>query len=134
VPLDKEHTTVGGWTALVAYPPFLAIVGATFAFTDPEVLRATPALAYADKVVPLQTWGFGFLTVAATLGVAAARRDRSLFQVALGVGIVWLAVWSLLLVFSYFDGNSSPSAWAWPAVVAWHMWAVERSLASRQTG
>ena len=134
MPLDKQHTTVGGWTALRAYPPFLAGVGLSFTLTDPDRLRASPGLAYAETVVPIQAWGVGFLAVAVVLGFAAIRKDRAMFQVALGVGIVWLAAWALLLVASYFDGQSSPSAWTWPAIIAWHMWAVEKSLASGQTG
>lgn len=133
MPLDRAHTTIGGFTAMRAYPPFTIGVGLSFMLTDPDRLRNSPGLDYAARVIPLDWWGAGFLLVGLGLAIAVVLKSRELYLRILPVAMIWFAAWSLLLLFSAFDGGrSSFSAWTWPAVVVWHMWAVELSLSSRQ--
>lgn len=133
MPLDRAHTTIGGYTAMRAYPPFTIGVGLSFMLTDPDRLRNSPGLDYAAQFVPLNLWGAGFFTVGVLLAVAVIRKSRKLYLRVLPFAMVWFAAWSLLLLLSALDGGrSSFSAWTWPAVIVWHMWAVQLSLESRQ--
>ena len=132
MPLDRAHTTSGGWTAVLGYPWFCLIVGLSFTLTDGERLRQTPGLKYAGAVIPLWLWGAGFLIVGVTLGVAILRHRRTLYSRAMSAAMLWLIVWALLMLGAGLFGEASLSAWAWPGIVAWHMWAVLQSLESRQ--
>ena len=134
MPLDRQHTTIGGWTAAVAYPWFLGVVGAALLLTDQRRLRQTPGYDYAARHVPLPILGGIFLAIAALLLIALATKQRRLYQRALAVAMVWLIAWAVVLAAAYFRGQASPAAWAWPAMIVWHMWAVELSLESRQHG
>ena len=132
MPLDRAHTTIGGWTAARLYPPFTAIVGLSFILTDPARLRASPGLDYAARFVPLDIWGAGFLLVGIALAAALLLKNRRLYLLALPCAMLWLGVWAILLLAAAFDGATSYSAWAWPGVIVGHMWAVQLSLESNQ--
>ena len=132
MPLNRDSTTIGAWTAARAYPPFTMGVGLSLMLTDPLRLRETPGFDYAARFVDLAWWGLGFFLVGAALGIALILQSRALYMWALPVAMLWFTIWSVLLIISAFDGNSSYAAWTWPAVIVWGMWAVQLGLASGQ--
>lgn len=128
MPLARTHVTAASRAMLPTYPVFFIAVGLSFTLTPVERLVATPGLRFADGFVPVGIWGLGFLAVATVLVAALLAHRRRVYQVGLGVAIVWLALWALILAISAFASTSSFTAWIWPAFVARACWASLVSL------
>lgn len=130
MPLARDHITAASRRMLPTYPVLLFVVGLSFAFDTDRALAGSSGLRFADERIPLQVWGGLALTLAALLMVALAipRGGRRLYQLVLGAAIVWLGLWSLALLWAALRGQSSWSAWAWPAFGARACWATLLSL------
>lgn len=128
MPLSREYVTTASRVMLPTYPIFFGVVALSLILTPQARLRATPPFAYADRVLDLDLWGFGFLGVSLALIAALFTHDRRVYRGALSLAFVWSAMWSLLYVAAAFNGQTSYSAWVWPAFVAAACYATLRSL------
>ncbi|NUO57304.1 MAG: hypothetical protein HOV78_11610 [Hamadaea sp.] len=132
MPLDRDHVTVGSRIMLPTYPLFIGGVGLSLTFTPIDRLLETPAFAYAADLAPLRLWGAGFLAVAAILIIALLAHRRAAYLAGAAVMVTWMAGWTGLLVLSAIKGESSYSAWMWPAFVAVAGYATMSSLLARE--
>lgn len=132
MPLDRAHVTVASRIMLPTYPLFVGSVGLSMTLTPLDRLLETPAFAYAADLAPLRLWGAGFLAVAAILIAGLLVHRRSTYVAGLAVMVTWMGGWTALLALSAINGDSSPSAWTWPAFVAVAGFATMSSLFARE--
>lgn len=133
MPLTPDSVTRASRTMLPTYPAFFAIIGLGLALTPERRLIQTPAFRYADQLVDITWWGAGFLVLAVAFIAALIAHRRRAFQLALGVGVVWMSLWAVVTAFAALQDVASFSAWAWSAFVARACWASLVSLESRET-
>jgi hypothetical protein len=131
--LHKDNVTAASRRTLPTYPVFAFIVGLSFLLTPVERLVTNPALRYADTLIPIRFWGVAFIAVAAVLVVALCQHRRTLYVIALGGMLVWMALWSAVLLAAALWDSATWSAWVWPAVIARFCWASMVSLETQET-
>jgi lysylphosphatidylglycerol synthetase-like protein (DUF2156 family) len=122
VPPLRAHVTVASQVMLPTYVLFFAIVGGNYLTTDRALLRATPALRFADDHFPLPVCGGMFVACALLMLVALAagrtRWSRALFSYALIVSMICNVLWAVVFLFASIQDDASPTAGAWPMFVA----------------
>ena len=128
MPLTRANVTAASRVMLPVYVITFCWIGGSWAFTDEGRLIKTPALEYANAVLPLPFWGVllvwtGLLILGAIL---SGRRDFC--RLALWVGLVVMGVFCALFTFAAAYGQASPSAPAWPFIIAAACFASDRSL------
>lgn len=128
MPLTRETVTAASRIMLPTYVILFIVIGANYLTTPEPRLLASPALAYASAWMPLDAWGWTFLTVAALMLIALVSGKRGLFRYALLVAMIAMLVWAGVLALAGFRANASPSAWIWPGFVAAACLASYRSL------
>lgn len=132
MPLTRETVTAASRVMLPTYVVLFIVIGANYLTTPEPRLLASPALAYASAWMPLNAWGWTFLTVAALMLIALLSGRRGLFRYALLVAMIAMIVWAGVFILAAFRGGASPSAWIWPAFVAAACLASYRSLSHRE--
>lgn len=133
MPLDKAHITAASQRMLPSYPVFFGVVGAGLLLTPLHRLTQTPSFNYANSLFSIRWWGAGFLALAiAFIGALIAHR-RKPYQIALGVAIAWMTLWSIVTATAALVDLSSFTAWVWPAFIARACWASLVSLETRET-
>lgn len=130
MPLTRANVTAASRIMLPTYVAFFGIVGFTYAFSPPSAtLGTSTALRFADHLMPLAAWGCLFLTCSAIMAVALTLHRRTLYRWALRMCAVSMTVWALVILVAAIQGDASPGAWAWSALVAAACVASDRSLA-----
>lgn len=133
MPLTKKNMTIASRVMLPIYPAFALGAGVSFVATPLDRLLNSPTLQFANKLIPLSLWGYGYLAVALVLLGALLARDRRAYRLALAVMLVWMAFYTAVTLWAAFAGGASFSAWTWPAFIVAACWATELSLAARET-
>lgn len=115
------NTSPGVRLALRASVVFFAVIGLNYLHTDRALLRATPALRFADDHFPLPVSGFMFLACAVLIAVALvvkrSSKARGVASYALLVAMICQYIWSGVFLAAALQTNASPAACAWPAYV-----------------
>lgn len=127
-PLTRASITVASRIMLPAYVILFTVAGFNYAVTPISRLGQSPALAYADTLMPLRVWGCLFLAVAALMLVALASGQRLLFCYGLLVCVICMGIWAAVFLLGAIFADASPAAWAWPAFVGVACIATYRSL------
>jgi hypothetical protein len=129
--LTRDNVTAASRRMLPTYPAFFAVIGFGLALTPTARLVQTPTFDYANRLIPINWWGYGFLTLAVVFTACLLTHNRRAYELALGCGIAWMTMWAVGTVASAFYDLASFTAWAWPAFVARACWA---SLISLEVG
>lgn len=133
MPLTRDNVTAASRIMLPTYIAFFAIIGYGYTFGPRNTLAATPALAFADRLMPLQAWGTVFLTCSLLMAAALTLHRRTLYRWALRMCGISMAVWAIVILSATLHGDASAVAWAWAAFVTAACFASDRSLATRET-
>lgn len=131
MPLDRAHITVASRIMLPAYVVFFASQGVNYMIAD-ETARASPALSFADDVMPLAAWGVVFLGCSALMVVSMIVKSRNLFRFALRICGLSIMFWAAAITAASLAGDATPLAATWPAFVATACYATDRSLGRRE--
>lgn len=128
--LDRTSVTVASRVMLPTYVVLFAGLGTNYAVTPmlSGRLAASPALAYANGLLPLPAWAMMFLTVAVLMAGALASGNRHLYRYALWLAILSMTIWAVVFALAVFRGEGSPTAFFWPSFVAVACYASNRSL------
>ena len=127
MPLTRDSVTAASRVMLPTYVVFFALLGMNYTITGTRLLES-PALEYADRILPLPAWGCMFLTMSAVMAVALMQRERLWFRFALWLAIVCLGVWAVVFLLAAILTDASPTAATWPAFAAIACFASDRSL------
>lgn len=130
MPLTRANVTVASRIMLPTYVAFFAALGLSYLFGPHAPLAASPALAFADDVMPLAAWGGVFLGCSVLMVFALVVHRRLLFRFALRMCALSMLVWAAILLLATLAGDASASAPAWSAFVATACLASDRSLAA----
>lgn len=128
MPLTRTTVTAASRVMLPAYVITFAWIGGAWVFTDEGYLINSPALDYANNLLPLPAWGGLLLGVAALILGAMLSRHRLLCRVALWIAFVVMCVFVVVFAAASIGGLASPSAAAWPFLFAAACFASDRSL------
>ena len=130
--LTRSSLTPAARSAMPAFVFLTTVLGANYIITPAHRLRASPALAYGDRLMPLPLWGALFLICAAFMVTAMVLSGRTwsrpLFAYALWLTASCQGLWAVVFAVAAINSVASPAAWAWPAFVVWMALALERSL------
>lgn len=132
MPLDRQHVTAASRIMLPTYVSFFALLGINYLAAD-DIALASPALAFANDVMPLPVWGCLFIACAVIMFCALVTKRRALYRWALrmcGLSMVFLAV---VIAWAAWMGDATPLAFIWAGFVAAACYATDRSLARRET-
>src|SRR5689334_18530275 len=110
MPLTRANVTLASRVMLPLYPAFALGVGVSFVATPLDRLTDSPALRFANTVIPLPVWGYGYITLAVVLIAALILTNRRAYQVALAVMCVWMAFYAAVTAWAAFAGGASFSA------------------------
>lgn len=132
MPLTRANVTVASRIMLPTYVITFAWFGITYLFGPKSVLVSSPALAFADDVMPLRAWGAVFLACSLLMLTAMLAGTRLLFRFALRMCGLSMIVWALIISGAYLAGDVSASAPLWSAFIAVACFASDRSLAVRE--
>jgi hypothetical protein len=116
---------------LPTYVIFFAALGVNYLVAD-ETAMQSPALRFADAVMPLPAWGALFLACAAIMALALILARRILYRWALRMCGMSMVFWAVVIAWASFDGDATPLAAIWSAFVAAACYASDRSLANRE--
>lgn len=130
--LDRAHVTRASQVMLPTYVGFFAVIGLNDLITPDQRLAASPVLSYAGHVMPLPAWGGVFLTAALLMLLALFSNARKLYQYALLVCALSMAVWTVVDVFAAVRSQATWGGWAYPALVVAACVASYRSLNTRE--
>lgn len=125
--LSRASVTTASRVMLPTYVCFFALLGLNYTVTG-QRLFASPALAYADSILPLPAWGCMFLAAAVMMAAALVQQERSWFRFALWLGIVCLGIWAVVFLAAAIRSDASPGGALWPALAAVACFASDRSL------
>ncbi len=129
-PLHRTEVTAASKIMLPACAALFTIKGWDYAFSPRDQLLKSPALAYADDVMPIGAWGALFLADAALMVFALSLQTvgaRWAFSYALWVGIVSWAGFAVVFALAA-RVDATRTAWALPAFVAVCCYASYRSI------
>lgn len=132
VPLTRASVTAASRIMLPTYPILFGAVGLNY-LLDARRLNDSPALAYADDLMPLPGWGILFLAAAVIMIIALLRGGRTAYRYALWICMIAATAFALALLGAVIFGGASYTAPLWPAFAARCCWASERSLLTRET-
>lgn len=132
MPLNAASMTIASRVMLRAYPVFALGVGLSFALTPTERLILTPTLAFANTLVPIHAWGWGFVTVGLVLVVALVSQNRHAYSGALAVMFAWMLTYTGMSLWAALEGSGSFSAWLWPGIIAAACLASMLSIEARE--
>ena len=135
LPLHRRTVTVASRIMLPTYVGLFTLIGLAYLFQPAARVQASPALAFADRLIPMPVWGGIFLTTAGLLSAAmlvAHRRrwTRVLAGYALWVGVVVLTTWAGIFTGAVITAGASLGSPVWPAFAAIACFASSRSLAA----
>lgn len=128
MPLDRDHMTVASRIMLPTYVALFTGLGIAAALTPIDRLVATPFFRYANHLMSMRAWGGLFIACGLLMLVALLRQSRTLYQYALLVCGLSMAVWSVVAVVGIWFEPISFSAWLWPAFATRACWASNKSL------
>jgi hypothetical protein len=131
MPLTRQTVTVASRVMLPTYVAFFAILGANYLIAD-DTAAASPALVFADNVMPLHAWGWLFIGCAGIMLAALFTHRRNLYRWALRSCGLSMLFWSAVIAWASLSGDATPFAAAWAAFVTTATYATDRSLASRE--
>jgi hypothetical protein len=117
---------------LPTYVITFAALGLSYMFGPNHIAAASPALAFADHMMPLEAWGSLFLGCSTLMAIALATHRRTLYRWALRMCGVSMTIWALVIGLATLNGDATPAAAAWPAFIAIACVATDRSLAARE--
>jgi hypothetical protein len=127
MPLSRATITAASRIMLPTYATLFLSLGVNYLVKPPR-LGDSPALTFADQLLPLQVWGAIFLTAGLLMVTALATRRRLLFEYALWLGGLTLAAWAIVFAAAAFRAHVSATAWEWPAFGVAACYASYRSL------
>ena len=133
MPLTRTTVTAASRIMLPTYVIAFAWFGLSYLFGPKALLTSSPALAFADDVMPLRAWGGVFLFCALLMCAALLLGRRTLYRFALRMCGLSMIVWALIIAGAYLAGDVSASAPVWSAFIAVACFASDRSLAVRET-
>lgn len=128
MPLTRANVTAASRITLPFYVVFYGVTGLNYLLTPRDRLLETPALSYADRVMPLPAWGGLFLIAALLMAAALVTGHRGLFRYALLLCGLSMTVWTVLTIAAAFGSSTSPGAWVYPALAVVGCIASYRSL------
>lgn len=132
MPLDRTHITVASRVMLPTYCAFFTLLGVNYIATPFDTITASPALRFANAVMPLPVWGGLFLACAAVMLAALVVKRRIPFRFALRVCMLSMLVWAGIIGAAAIAGDATLLAPIWPGFVAIACLASDRSLATRE--
>lgn len=125
--LTPDNVTAASRVMLPTYVGFFALLGINYTTTGIRLLES-PALEFADALLPLPAWGCMFFAMSAVMAVALMQHERLWFRFALWLAIVCLGIWAAVFLSAAVWSDASPTAAAWPAFAAIACFASDRSL------
>jgi hypothetical protein len=128
--LTRDNVTEASRIMLPTYVVFFGWLGLSYMFGPAAPLAASPALAFAAAVMPIEAWGGMFATCSALMAVALVVHKRILFRFALRVCAFSMLVWAAIILSATIAGDATLAASFWPAFVATACLASDRSLAA----
>lgn len=131
MPLDRQHVTAASRIMLPTYVAFFAVLGINYLIAD-GTASASPALAFADRLMPLHAWGGMFLVCSALMGAALLSKKRLLYRFALRMCALSMLFWAAIIASASAAGDATPLAAVWAAFVTAACVASDRSLATRE--
>ena len=132
MPLTRANVTKASRTMLPTYVFFFAGLGANYTATPARRLKASPALEYVSRFMPLPAWGALFLAAAALMVGALISQKRIVYRFALLLCAWSMAVWTVANLLAGFRSDATPLGWLWPAFVVAACIASYRSLTVRE--
>lgn len=132
MPLTRDTITIASRLMLPTYCAFFALLGINYVTTPRSIVDASPALAFADAIMPLPAWGGLFLTCSVVMLGALIAHRRILFRLALRICALSMMLWAVIIGGASLSGDATPLAFIWPAFPAVACIASDRSLAARE--
>lgn len=130
--MTRNTVTAASRIMLPTYVAMFGAIGLSYVFGPHKIAAASPALAFADRMMPLPAWGALFLGCSAMMAAALLTHRRMLYRWALRMCGVSMTIWALIIGLATLHGDATPAAAAWPAFVAVACLASDRSLAVRE--
>lgn len=130
MPLTRDTVTAASRIMLPTYVAMFAAIGLSYVLGPHKIAAASPALAFADRMMPLPAWGALFLGCSTVMAGALLTHRRMLYRWALRMCGVSMCIWAVVIGLATLNGDATPAAAAWPAFVAVACLATDRSLAA----
>jgi hypothetical protein len=127
--LTRDTVTAASRIMLPTYVVFFAVLGANYLIAD-GTADASPALAFADALMPLPVWGCMFLACSTLMAAALVSKKRLLYRWALRMCAISMVFWACVIGYASLSGDATPLAAVWAAFVAVACYATDRSLAT----
>lgn len=111
-----------------AYPLFAAGLGITWCLTPASLLGFTPTFDFIDDYVPIWIFGVMLIMMASQMFYTALKADREQYMLGLQIFEYFWGLWALIVLGSFFFGDSTFAGWMWPAFVAYAARTSRKSL------
>jgi hypothetical protein len=127
--LTRHNVTAASRIMLPTYIVFFAALGVNYIGAN-GTADASPALAFANALMPLPVWGATFLVCSALMAAALVSHRRLLYRFALRFCAVSMLFWAVVIAAASIAGDATPLAAVWAGFVATACLASDRSLAA----